>query len=356
MILRDLLRVLGSSDRRNGRNLTHEEAHRAFEAILSGEASDIQVGAFLVAMRWKGVTVEELTGFANAARERATIPCLEMPGVVCIAPPHDGYETTPPLEVGAGLVAAGAGVRILILTDRAVPPRRGVTAADIVDQLGLGFTLDPGQAEKRVEQIGFSCLSVPGMLPPLLRLRAVRGDIGVRTPLATVEKLILPRTAAVVLGAQHGPVLGTAVETMASLGHPSGIALQGLEGGVVPRLHKRTRGIELSGKHQTPLTVEPADFGLNMDKNPELPMFMPPPDGEGPCDNPILVRSSSDMIDAVLKGETGPARNAILLTAAVILKAAGRSMTLAEGVDAACQSLDSGKALELMAKVREAAR
>jgi anthranilate phosphoribosyltransferase len=62
------------------------------------------------------------------------------------------------------------------------------------------------------------------------------------------------------------------------------------------------------------------------------------------------------MIDAVLKGETGPARNAILLTAAVFLKAAGRSMTLAEGVDAACQSLESGAALRVLRKVREAVR
>lgn len=354
MILRDLLRVLGSSDRRDGRNLTHDEAHRAFHAVLSGTESEIQIGAFLVAMRWKGVTVEELTGFASAAREKATIPCMEMPGLVCVSPPHDGCESVPPLEVGAGLVAAAAGVRVMILTDHGVPPRRGLTAADVSEQLGLGLTFSPAEAEKLVERQDFGVLAVTGMLPPLLQLRRVRGDIGVRTPLSTVEKLIMPSSAAAVLGAQHGPVLGIAVETMAGLGHPSGIALQGLEGGVVPTLRKRTRGIELSGSHQTPLTVEPADFGLSWDGDPELPMFMPPEEGEGACDNPILVRAASDMIDAVLKGETGPARNATLLAAAVILKAAGRSLTLAEGVDAACQSLDSGAALEVLRKVRAA--
>ena len=80
MILRDLMRVLGSSDRRDGRNLTHAEAYRAFDAILGGKESEIQVGAFFIAMRWKGVTVEELTGFARAARDRATLPCVGLPG------------------------------------------------------------------------------------------------------------------------------------------------------------------------------------------------------------------------------------------------------------------------------------
>ena len=87
------------------------------------------------------------------------------------------------------IVTAGVGVRVLILTDHGVPPRRGITAADVVEQLGLGFTFDPLQAEKRVEKQGFGALAVPGMLPALLQLRAVRGDIGVRTPLSTIEKV-----------------------------------------------------------------------------------------------------------------------------------------------------------------------
>ena len=64
-----------------------------------------------------------------AARELATIPCVDMPGLVCVCPPHDGYDDVPPLEVAAGLVAAGAGARVLLITDRGVPPRRGLTGA-----------------------------------------------------------------------------------------------------------------------------------------------------------------------------------------------------------------------------------
>ncbi len=352
MILRDLLRVLGSSDRRNGRNLTHDEAYRAFDTILSGAESEIRIGAFLIALRWKGVTVEELMGFARAARERATMPCRDMPGLVCVCSPLDGYDAIPPLEVAAGLVAAGAGARVLIVTDRGVPPRRGLTSASVLEHLGTTLCWDPAEVEKSVQSTGFGVVSASGMLPALLKLRRVRGDIGVRTPLQTVEKLIVPPTSSVVIGAQQGPVLGTAVETMAGLGHPSCIVLQGRSGGVVPNLKKRTRGIELSGRHQVPLTVEPSDFGLQCDQEPELPFFGPPEEGQGSGDNPVLVRAAGDMIDAVLKGETGAARNATLLTTAVLLKTVGRVLTLAEGIDAAVTSLDTGAALGVLEKLR----
>jgi anthranilate phosphoribosyltransferase len=101
MSLRKVMRLLGPG-RKDGRNLSFEEAHGAFSAVLSGNESEIQVAAFLLLMRMKGVTVQELTAFARAARERATIPCQNMAGLVSICPPHDGMDRYPPLEVASG--------------------------------------------------------------------------------------------------------------------------------------------------------------------------------------------------------------------------------------------------------------
>ena len=353
MILRDLLRVLGSSDRRDGRNLTHQEAARAFHTILEGSQSEIQVGAFLIALRWKGVMVEELTGFARAARERATLPCEGMPGLVCLSSPLDGYDHVPPLEVAAGLAAAAAGARVLLVSDRGVPPKRGITAANVLEELGAPMAWDPAKAEASVERRRFGAVATSGMLPPLLGLRRVRGDVGVRTPLSTVEKLIVPGGSRVVLGAQAGPVLGVAVETMATLGHPAAIVLQGTNGGPMPQLKKRTRGIELSGQHQVPVTVDPGDFGLADASDPELPIFGPPEEGQGTGDSPLLIRAARDAVDAVLCGESGPGRSATLLTAALVLKVGGRVPTLAEGVDQAAESIDSGAARGLLEELRK---
>ena len=355
MVLRNLMRVLGS-DRKDARNLTHDEAYRAFSSILGGGESEILIGSFLTTLRWKGVTVEELMGFARAARDQAKIPCQGIPGLVTVCPPHDGHDQYPPLDVAAALTAAAAGARVMIISDRCVPPRRGLTAANVLEGLGLSMTWDPSEAEDWVAKGRFAAISVAGILPPILNLRRVRGDITVRTPLSTVEKLMAPTSSAVVLGAQVGPVLGTAVEVMQGLGHPRGIAVQGLDGGVVPSVRKRTRGIELVDRHLVPVAVEPEDFGMQSDSEPELPMFGPPEEGYGTSDNPALVEASGEITMSLLRGETGPARNAALLGAALILKASGRCLTLAEGVDAAARALDEGEAMQVLEHLRTLVR
>lgn len=347
MNLRSLIRILGPG-RKDSRNLTYEEAHRAFQGILSGAESEIEIATFLVLVRMKGLTVEELMGFARAARSRATIPCNDIPGLVSVCPPHDGFDHAPPLEVAAGLTAAGAGARVLILTDRCVPPKRGLTAASVLEGLGVTITFDPHEVESWVVKTRFGVCSVAGMLPQLMNLRRVRNDVVIRTPLATVEKLLAPTNSAVLLGAQGGPVLGTAVEVIHELGHPRGIAVQGLEGGIVPSVKKRTRGIELAERHLVPLNVEPEDFGLACADEPDMPQFGPPPDGTGAGDNPELIRFSADTTRAVLAGQMGAARNATMLSAALILKAGGHALTLAEGIDKAARALDSGAANDVL--------
>ncbi|MFT7679807.1 MAG: anthranilate phosphoribosyltransferase, partial [Planctomycetota bacterium] len=95
MPLRHLMRVLGR-DPKDARNLTQEEAFRAFTSVLTGGESEVTIGAFLTALRWKGVTVEELSGFALAARAQARIPCRGMGGLVCVSTPLDGQDHHPP--------------------------------------------------------------------------------------------------------------------------------------------------------------------------------------------------------------------------------------------------------------------
>jgi len=101
------------------------------------------------------------------------------------------------------------------------------------------------------------------------------------------------------------------------------------------------------------LTVEPADFGLACASEPDLPMYGPPDDGEGTGDNPLMQKAASDIVRGVLAGEQGPNRSAALLGAAVVLKACGRALTLAEGVDEAMTALDSGEASAVLRRVTE---
>ncbi|MFT7485899.1 MAG: anthranilate phosphoribosyltransferase [Candidatus Paceibacteria bacterium] len=352
MSLRDYLRVIAPGQK-DVRNLTRSESYRAFDAIMHQNAGDATIAAFFVALRAKGVTVDELAGFASAARDHATLACEGLPGLVCVCPPLCGTEHTPPLGVASALIATGAGARVLLQTDRNVPPARGLTAVNVLEHLGAGVTWDPHEAEDWVDSCGFAAIAVSGMLPVLMNLRSVREGVFMRTALSTVEKLVCPSSASVLVGAQSGPVLGVAVEVMQSLGHHRACAIQGLEGGTTPSVRRRTRGIEISDEHLVSLVVEPEDFGLQMSKDPELPLFSPPMPGEGASDNPSLVRAAGELNALVLAGEPGAERNAALLGAALILKTAGRCMTLAEGVDAAMASLDSGAASAVLSKYRE---
>jgi anthranilate phosphoribosyltransferase len=352
MKLRQAMRILGPG-RKDGRNLTFEEAEAAFRAVLSGQESEIQIAAFLVMMRAKGITVQELTAFARAAREAARIPCAGMQGLVSICGPSDGIEHHPPLEVAAGFIAAGAGVPVLIFTDRCVSPRRGLTAASVLEGLNLPLHWDPAKAERDVEQHSFAAIALPAMLPPLMSLRRVRAEVSVRTPLSTVEKLLAPAESSVVLGAMGGPVLGSAAEVIQALGHPRGIVVQGPEGGVIPALSKRTRGVELAERFLVPIHIEPEDFGLMSEVECELPLFSLPPEGMGAGDNPELVRRCAEITLEILEGVPGPARNSALLGAALMLKASGRALTLAEGVDAAAHSLDSWAAREVLLRIAQ---
>jgi len=354
MSLRDLLRVIGPGQK-SLRNLTLEEAQNAFDVILSGDESGARVTAFLVSLKAKGTTVEELRGFAAAARARAEVPCTEVPGLVSLCPPTGGQDGGPPLDVAAGLIAAGAGARVLLLTDRCVPPKRGLTAASVLEHLGCGMTWDPKECEEWVVKARFGACAVSGMLPALVPLRDLREEIGVRTALSTVEKLLAPPGSSVVVGAHPGPVLGTAIEVVTGLEHPRALALQGPEGSPVPMVSKRTRGIELIEGDLVAMNVEPEDFGLSWPTEPELPLFSLPAEGQGAGDTPGLVRAAGETTQEILAGEPGANRNAALLGAGLILKASGRSLTLADGVDEATRSLDGGGPQSVLEQLRDLA-
>lgn len=354
MSLRDLTRVIGPGQK-SLRNLTLEEAREAFEVILRGDESGARVAAFLVSLKAKGTTVEELRGFAAAARSQADVPCTELPGLVTLCPPTGGQDGGPPLDVAAGLIAAGAGARVLLLTDRCVPPKRGLTGASVLEHLGCGMTWNPAECEEWVVKARFGACAVSGMLPALASLRKLREEIGVRTALSTVEKLLAPPGSSVVVGTHPGPVLGTAIEVVTGLEHPRAMALQGLEGSLIPMISKRTRGIELIEGDLVAMNVEPNDFGLACSMEPELPLFSLPAEGQGAGDTPGLVRAAGEVTQAILAGEGGVARSAALLGAGLILKASGRSLTLADGVDEANRSLDSGAPMKILDQLRDLA-
>jgi anthranilate phosphoribosyltransferase len=334
---RDLLQIVGSG-RRSARNLTRDEAERAFTSLLSGEATDVQAGAFLTAMRWKGETAEELAGFARAARALARLPATEAEGVVCLGIPQEGHDRTPPLEASAAIVAAACDVRVFFVSDRSHSPDGGWTAADALEGLGGGFTDDAAHAADLLGRPGLAALSTNACLPGLRKLDRVRAELETRNSLHTVEKLLHLPGRPVLVGAAGGPVLAIAADVVRALGHERAVVVQGPDGSVVPSLVGPTRGIEVDGASLSHLAIDPSDYGFRRPKEPRL--AQPGPDGVAAAIRGVLLR------------EAGAARNASVLGAALILYTAGVVGSLSEGVGRAAAAIDEGKALAVLDELR----
>ncbi|MBL8899323.1 MAG: hypothetical protein JNM84_16930 [Planctomycetes bacterium] len=342
MILREFIKVLGTN-RREGRNLTCEEAETAFARILEGEGSDVQVGAFLMAMRWKGETVDELVGFTRAARAMAKIPSTFLPDAVAIGSPHDGKRGSPPLNGPAGIVAAACGVPLLQVTDPAPPGSGRLTSADMLRALGAGWCDCPEHAEGQWNGLGYVALSARALLPGLDRLRLVRSELGVRVAVHTIEKLILPRSAAAVVGVHKGPNLGLAAEVLHQLGHERGFVVQGVEGGTDPFVSQTTQRVEIDGGRLIHSPMVPSDYGVDEAEEPQLEV--------------ADAAAAARLAEALLEGrEFGPARSAMLLGAAQLLVAGRRASSLADGVDRARVAVDRGEARAKLQELRRAFR
>ena len=330
MPLRPFLRIVASG-RRTARNLSAEEAERAFRIVLSGRAPAAQVAAFLVALRWKGETVDELIGFTRAARAEANLPA---PGgvdsLVSVGTPLAGREKALPLEASGAIVAAACGARVFFVGDPAPLDGEGVSAADVFRELGVGFTEEVGRAERMLEGPGLAVLSAAKVLPGMRRLDPLREDVEVRTALHTVEKLLAIGESPVLVGAAAGPVLGVAADVLRGLGHRRGILLQAPEGSVVPSLIAPTKGLEIDGDSLTTLVVDPEDYGVRASREPEAA-------SPGP-------RAAASAVRALLLGEQGPARDATVLCAALLQYTAGTVPSISEGVGRAAEAIDRGKA------------
>jgi len=320
----------------DGGTLDRDEAHRAMAAVMDGESTPAQLAALLVALRMRGETVDELTGFASAMRERVLRVEAPAGAMDIVGTGGDGSGTFNISTTTAFLVAA-AGVPVAKHGNRAITSRSG--SADVLDALGVRIDHDADSAAAALRSIGFAFLFAPGFHPAMRHAGPTRREIGVRTafnligpvtnPAGTRRQLVgvgdpvaAPKLAEVlrVLGTERALVVhGAGVDELPLDG--SGVIHDVTPGGVVRR------------------EVDVAALGLARAATAELA-------GGSPAENAALV-------DAILAGtERGPRRDVVLLNAGAAFIAAGRAMDLANGIAQAAAVLDSGAATRLLARLR----
>jgi len=316
--------------KRGSRDLTYEEAAAAAERVLSGAATEAQIGAFLVAERMKMESTDEIAAFAEALRQDSLKH--PMPGAVDCAGPYDGRTRSFYATLPSAFVLAACGVPATLHGSRSLPPKWGVTLVDVVGRLGVDVASGDGfeRLARAADASGF--LFVPAELacPPLFRLRAIRTQLGLRTVFNSAEKLVRYSDAPyLAFGVFHGTVFEKMAQLVSRLGYRRAVIVQGIEGSEDIPIHKRSRLCVVQGGTPELMIVDPEVYQLH---------------GEMPESDWSAERQADAAVAVLQGGAPQELADMTILNSGVRLWLAEAAGTIEEGLDLARVTLHSGQA------------
>jgi len=321
-----------------GRTLSVEEARSAMGSVMDGEATPAQLAALLVALRMRGETTDELTGFAGAMRERVIRVDAPVGTIDLVGTGGDGSGTFN-ISTAAALVVAAAGVPVAKHGNRAVTSRSG--SADVLDALGVRIDHDAVSAAAALQGEGFAFLFAPGFHPAMRHAGPTRREIGIRTSFNLLGPLTNPAGAArQVLGVGDATVGPRLAEVARRLGTERTLVVYGAGIDELP-LDGTGQILDVTPGGIDRRVIDRAALAtLGLDEAPDTALA-----GGSPEENAALV-------EAVLAGAPGPRRDVALLNAAAAFVAAGRSGDLGDGVRLAAETIDGGRAVDLLGRLR----
>ncbi|TMF44863.1 MAG: anthranilate phosphoribosyltransferase [Chloroflexi bacterium] len=312
-------------------SLTEAEASAAFETIMRGDATPIQIAGFIVALRMKGETVDEITGFARTARAMATPIEVDGDLLDTCGTGGDGLATFN-ISTLAAIVAAACGVKVAKHGNRAASSLCG--SADVLEQLGVKIDLGPEGVARCIDEAGIGFLFAPIFHPSFRFAGLPRKELGVRTVFNVLGPLCNPAGARYqALGVADANLAGKMADVLARLGAERAIVFHAGNGMDELSASGPSLVIEIDGGRKE-YQLDPSDLGLKA-TSPESVR------GGGPEENARIARE-------ILDGATGPRRDVVLLNASAALRAAGRAKDWREGIGAAAEAIDSGRAGEVL--------
>lgn len=321
---RAVIKAVGTGPR-GSRALTFDEAREATAALLAGDVSPVQAGAFLIAMRIKGEAPAELAGITQALRDAARCVAPDPPSggrpIVACAGAFDGMTEAPHLSLAAAVLAAAAGARVVVHCGGRLGPKRGTTAADVLVALGGPLRPKPAESLAMLERSDVALVHASAAIPGWDALAAIRDEIGLRGPLHTAEKLVdhLGATRFVV-GHTHSSYRERILGALALLGAQRSVAVRGMEGADILR----------AGRPSAADATGPLDI-------PESPGSVLRGDAD-----PLV---AAELTRAIAAGdEHGVASHTAVLSAGVRLYAAGSCESVSAGVALAAAAIDDGRA------------
>lgn len=315
-----------------GQNLTEDEAYQAMGNIMEGGATNAQIASLLTGMRIKGETIEEITGFARAMREKAIcIKAKDGEFVVDTCGTGGDGRSTFNISTAVALVAAGAGLTVAKHGNRSVSSRCG--SADVLEALGVNIHLPPERVRVCLQEVGFAFLFAPLFHPAMKYAMAPRKEMGVRTVFNLLGPLTNPAGANIqLLGVYREDLTRPVTEVLRRLGSKAAFVVYGQDHFDEISITGGTTVCQLKDGIVLSYQIEPEEVGLKRASLEEIQGGRPERNAE------ILLR--------VLQGELGPPRDVVLLNAAAIFMAAKRASDFRDGIEMARKSIDSGRAMK----------
>ena len=316
-----------------GHELNPEQAESVMDLIMSGEATEAQIGALAVAMRMKGETTSEIAGFARAMRDHAVQVDIDADSTPLLDTCGTGGDHSNSFNISttATFVIAASGVRIAKHGNRAASSKCG--SADVLEALGVRIELTPREVEACVEQVGVGFMSAPAYHPAMRFVGPARKQMGIRTIFNLLGPLTNPAGAKHQLIGVGIPHIATQLaEVLQVLGSQHTVLVHAEEGMDEVGVKGTTRVTDFNASHGGIRTydITPEEFGLERADPAALV------GGDAQENKEITLR--------VLGGEQGPRRTVTLLTAGAGIYAADAAESFAEGIAIAAEMIDSGKA------------
>ncbi len=312
-----------------GRDITADEAEAAMTQIMTGEASEAEIGAFLVAMRIRGEKPDHIEGFARCMRATCVPIRPKSTDLVDTCGTGGDKLQTFNISTAAALVAAGAGVKIAKHGNRSVSSQCG--SADVLAALGVNMDQSPEQAADSIDNCGLGFLFAPNLHPAMKYAIGPRRALGIRTVFNVLGPLTNPAGASRQLLGVFAPELTqTLAETLGRLGSVHALVVHGLDGIDELSTIGPTQVSELSGGEVQTYQLDAADFGFERAAAEDIAGGSP--------------QTNAQIIEDLLDGEPGPRRDIVLYNAGAAIYVGAEADDIASGILMAAESMDSGAA------------
>ncbi|MDE2744348.1 MAG: anthranilate phosphoribosyltransferase [Gemmatimonadota bacterium] len=321
-----------------GADLDRAKMRAVMEQIMSGQATDAQIGAFLVALRIKGETIDEIAGGAEVMREKATPIVTVRPDLIDTCGTGGDDSGTFNISTTVAFVACGAGLAVAKHGTRSISSQCG--SSDVLTALGVNVEASPEKVGECIDEVGIGFLFAIALHGAMKHAIGPRRELATRTVFNILGPLTNPAGAKrQLLGVFDGALTEALAGVLRELGSDQALVVHGSDGLDEITLTGPTQVSELRDGHVSTRQIHPGDFGLQTVSAEALK------GGDADCNARILRR--------VLDGEEGPQRDVVLLNAAAAMVVGGLAEDITAGLEVAQESIDSGKARQALDRLVE---